>query len=1070
MFPAIGSLLTIELHAPSSNGLSLTGVRDIDAATEWLLRELDSLALGPFDHPVVLAHHPAMRRALTLGIARATGCAASIRFVSPTSWVDEIAGMSGADGEWRTSAMTWRLTASMMERAESLPNSVRQIVDSDDTIALLDLARAVATRFRAYLLHRPDLLLHWETSSAVGTENEQWQRTLWRSLVGSSPSPARIVADVRAGRFRCPESVAPVILAVADPTMPPTVRDVLRAIGVERSVRWCVVAFGGTSERAIVSPRLRAAISALPLSPMPPREETAATLLGRVQQLIDGEVPTDSNRELDDALTLHACHSPLREIETLRERLVVAMEVEPDLLPHDVTLYVTSLERYLPAIDAVFGLDEPGLPRLPYNVAGRPFRDGSPVVFAFLRLLEASEGRTTLEEISALLRLTPVSAAAGFAELETATVLSLLVQAGVVWGTDGADRQHRFQLPPLEAGTWRNGIDRLVLGIALGRTDSPVGDVLPVSGDSAGNANLIGRIAGWTEQLFALFTELRTPRAAHEWTDVLERAIRTFVSPRGAEDFEAMRQIRLTVEEVLDSIASVSPRALVAMPAVRTLLEQAFEEMAGELGHLRGGVRVCRLEPGTVLPTRVVLIAGVDDALHPSVGSTPAWDLLSASPQPEDPDRRSDALDAFRQAIGSARSRVHVAWTGFTTLRHEPRAPSIAVSELHDLAQRVLSADAIKGLVREEPAHPFSASHFAIKPGAGRIQSASRGWGAAARLIRTRGEKHRGFAENPLSTTDQNSRVVSLSTLSACFKDPSLFFCQRQLGLQMYDDEEQAEREPQALNPPNDKGAPNALRRLSWRLEAAQRRNDVRTPAEIAEWMQHQPEMPYGEEGRVLAAAVAEEWWSQLEALRDIDWQHPQPVELVVGDWTIVGRLDRLTPDARVMECLYEIRPHSALSQWVPHLVMNVLADSGRPLPRKTLMKGASEWTLAAVKDAEAELIKLCAFYEETCLAPQPLFRRSGCAWLEELGMRPEAEAGEAERAKADRKAHDAWHPQAALPGQKTYPRESESGSSLLCWAGRGFDDDPEFVELFKRCTERMLLPFMRACVTAEGA
>ena len=487
-------------------------------------------------------------------------------------------------------------------------------------------------------------------------------------------------------------------------------------------------------------------------------------------------------------------------------------------------------------------------------------------------------------------------------------------------------------------GTWRHGIDRLVLGIAMGRTDSPVGHVLPVSGDSAGNADLIGRIAGWTEQVFALFTELRDPRPALEWTSVLERAIASFVSTRGSEDFEALRTLRSQIEEVLGGIAKASPAALIAIAAVRTLLEQQFEDLAGELGHLRGGVRICRLEPGTVLPARVVLIAGVDDALHPSGGGAPAWDLLSASPQDEDPDRRSDALDVFRQAILSARSSVHVAWTGFTTLRHETRAPSIAVSELHDLAQQILSQDDLKGLVRDEPAHPFSASHFSSPPRAGRIQSASRGWATAARLLRTRGQEHHGFADEPLVGRSERSRVVSLETLSACFRDPSFFFCQRILGLDMYDDEEQAEREPQAVNPPNEKGVHNDLRTLSWRLEAAQRRGDKRSPAEIAEWLQHQPEMPYGEEGRVLAAAVAEAWWPQLEDLRRIDWQHPRPVELSVGDWTIVGRLDRLTREARVMECLYEIRPHSALTQWAPHLVMNVLADRGEDLPRETWM------------------------------------------------------------------------------------------------------------------------------------
>lgn len=212
-------------HPVLSPGLSVIGVRDTEAATAWLVRELGSLSLGPFDHPVVLAHHPALRKALTLGIARASGCAASIRFVSPAGWVDEIAGLEGANGEWRPAAMAWRLIRAMRDTTAELPHSVRQVVDSGDTIALLDLARAVAMRFRTYLLYRPELLLRWENVDVPDTaasEGERWQRALWRGLVeeSASRSPAQIAEDVREGRFRCPDGVAPVILAVADATHP----------------------------------------------------------------------------------------------------------------------------------------------------------------------------------------------------------------------------------------------------------------------------------------------------------------------------------------------------------------------------------------------------------------------------------------------------------------------------------------------------------------------------------------------------------------------------------------------------------------------------------------------------------------------------------------------------------------------------------------------------------------------------------------------------------------------------------------------------------------------------------
>src|SRR3954465_1920901 len=111
-----------------ATGLSCLGVRAAYDATKWLVDQLAGMQLHPFDHPVVLAHHPALRRALTLGIARATGCAASMRFVSPTAWVDEVAGLEGVDGEWRATTMGWRLTASLLRQVDCLPPAAAKIV------------------------------------------------------------------------------------------------------------------------------------------------------------------------------------------------------------------------------------------------------------------------------------------------------------------------------------------------------------------------------------------------------------------------------------------------------------------------------------------------------------------------------------------------------------------------------------------------------------------------------------------------------------------------------------------------------------------------------------------------------------------------------------------------------------------------------------------------------------------------------------------------------------------------------------------------------------------------------
>ena len=1066
------------------SGLHLHAVRDADEAARWVVRELRALAPGPFDRPVILAHHGALQRRLTLEIARAEGCAASLRMVSPVGWVDEVIGLEGADREWRSGTVAWRLSALITELASSMPESAQDIVERGDAVALLELARAIAHRFRAYLLHRPALLLQWEASTALASsdpENEAWQRTLWRGLVErtGTRSPARTVQAVRDGTWVLPESIPATILMVADPTLPPTIREMLQSIATRREVRWSVLRHLADASEATMSERLKASsavLHSLGLSDGQASVEPPDSLLVAVQHALrTGVRVAQAEQALDQSLTFHSCHSPLREIETLRELAVTALEADAQLRPEDITLYVTSLDEYLPAIDAVFGVEEDGIPRLPYSVAGRPFTETAPVVLALLRLLEASDGRATLNEIGSLLGLEPIARAAKLTEDDVATALHLLAQAGVVWGRDADERAERHALPTLEAGTWKLGIERLVLGVATGPTTVAIGDLLPVSGQLAGNTELIGWIADWTDALFATFDALRTSRSAAAWQALLESTMRQFVAVSGMNDAKASRTLRETISQLLEGVERAAPGAPISLAALRLLVSDALESGTGRSGHLRGGVRVCQLQSGSVLPSAVVLLAGMSDALHPAGGGSLAWDLLSKHPaqgagedaittaRAEDPDARADALDTFRELVCSARSALHLAWTGVTLAKQDKRAPSVALAELRDLAGRFLAEDVEAALVREEPAHPFSARLFNAAPSLGTIRSAAQGWARAATLVRRHAASVDTFAAEALPAPTP-SRIITLEALTKCVEDPTRHFCQRILGLSLgSEDDELADIEPQGVAVGTTKGVRGEYRGASWRLEDAQRRNDRRSAAEIESWLRHQPELAYGEEGREQAAQLVATWWPPLQEMRALPWAPARPIECRVGEWTIVGRLDQLTASARVIASLYEISPRSALKHWVPHLVMNVLAAQGADLPRSTHLMAGVRWMLGPVENAAGLLSDLCALYAEASTTPVPLFRRTGIAWLEKRALVPRAQPVDAQTvAKARLAAHDAWTSSPAMGSMPARTGEGDSDWARLCWPDRDLLEDDVFLDMMAAQAERVLLPYLQ--------
>jgi exodeoxyribonuclease V gamma subunit len=1067
------------------SGLHLHAVRDADDAAAWLVRELRTMAPGPFDRPIVLAEHAALQRHLMLAIAKAEGCVANVRLVKPAGWLHESVNLDGTQREWSVPSMTWALTHAIRDSITLLPAPAQRVLESGDAIVLHDLAGSIAKRFRAYLLYRPDLLIHWESSDAFITsdhENERWQRALWLTLVERAgvPSPTALIRAARAGTLAVAANAPSTLLMIGDPAVPPALRELLTAIAANRDVRWCVLQPHGIAELPRISERrhaARAELRARGLSALAP-SESAATLLGTVQHQLRGAQPAHRDA-LDDSVTLHNCHSALREIETLRERAIKALEDNPTLRPHDITLYVTSLAEYLPAIDAVFGVDEEGIPKLPYSVAGKPFRENSAVILALTELLAVADGRATLDDIGALLALSPIARKANLTDDEVATALGLLTQAGVTWGHDAEERHARFDVPALDAGTWQHGIDRLVLGVATGRMDVPVNGMLPVSGDTAGGADLIGRLAAWTDALFAKCDALRSERSSAEWKSLLEETLRDFIAIDGPNDARAARTLRDTLGRLLDNIERVAPGTRISLGTIRAIIEQEFEDGTGATGQLRGGMRVCRLEPGAVLPNKVVLIAGVSDALHPGGGGSIAWDLLAKHPVPvgdgsnslraraEDPDARADALDTFREAVCSADAQLHLSWTGITLQKQEKRASSVAVAELRDLIAGLVPAQA-KQIIIEEPPHPFSLRLFTPgENGAPHWTSAAKGWERAAKLMQAGTIRPRFMSEPLVADT---SRVIALDALASAVQDPTKHFCERVVGLLMHtDDEELAQTEPQAIKVLKAKGGVDGyFREVAWRLERAQLRGDERTAKEIETWLRHQPELPYGEEGRIAAAQVANEWFPRLAQMRTYEWQEARSIEVSAGQFTITGRLDRLTPDLRVVASLYDVELYSALKHWVTHLVMNLLAHRGEALPRITLVDAQTPWHFTPVADPEPLLADLCALYSEASQGPVPLFRKSGIKWLEGRKRAASTEQVDPDvEAKSLGAAQGAWQGTLGNGGVK-FAGECEHEHHRLCWPIRRLTDDRAVFNAFTAAADRVLLPMLQH--EAKGA
>ncbi|MEO5826337.1 MAG: exodeoxyribonuclease V subunit gamma, partial [Gemmatimonadales bacterium] len=610
-------------------GLQLFICPDLRAAANDVLADVDALHPGPFDVPSVSVRHPSVRRYLTLELARRHGIAASVRFPAPQDLIDTLIGKPRRD-PWDREALAWQIAAIIPEIAEQLPEGLAHALTEGDLLVRLDFARRLSTRLRDAMLHRPAMVEAWERGERylAAVDDEVWYAELWRRLSKQldAPSPIARFSNWRDGGAEVPKDP---ILLVGDATLPPLHREVLRLASQHTAVRWYIVDCNTPAfdpERPRRRPAALAALKALDNAtittvPAAHTSPPATSLLGRVQRALSGHFDAPVALAPDDrSVVAHRCHSAVREIESLREQLVRRLAEDASLQPHDAVLYVTDLETYLPAIDAVFGVPDDGLLRIPYEVAGRPWRSRAPIGAAVAALLHALAGRFGRSEILGLLEHPAIRQRAGFGFGDLGAIRNLVESVGIHWGVDGAHREARFDLPPEEGATWREGLSR------LHQQRVPASDAL----EPDNTTTQIDRLTAWFERLASAEAIVATPHSIAEWRVIVDALISDFLTTWSSDDAEVLSGLRRSIEHLVTSSAAARIDATLPLAAIGQELEHILTETATS-GDLRGGLRICALTPGMVLPARVVMIAGLDDALFPRGGGVPTWDILLQS-------------------------------------------------------------------------------------------------------------------------------------------------------------------------------------------------------------------------------------------------------------------------------------------------------------------------------------------------------------------------------------------------------------------------------------------------------
>jgi exodeoxyribonuclease V gamma subunit len=500
---------------------------------QHLLAVLNSAPLSsPLAAEVFLIQSQGMERWLSQQLATRLHVWANFQYLFPAKFFDSVAQSLHArftDNPFDRTALLWHIEALLRDIGDEVYQPLRYFLSGENIdLKRFQLAQQLTRIFDQYQILRPDWLTAWQQGQQLfHTANEAWQQSLWKILtqkLGSEHRGAQwqhiieLLQDAPEGNYTdlLPER----IMVFGINTMPPLLLAYLQALAKHCDVHvflfnpvqifWAdlpskrllsqltdfdghpLLVSLGQQGREFQQLLLEQSDFAFEPSSFEAGDETS--ILNYVQNDILNNQVRALTLNADHSISIHACHSRLREVQVLKNQLLASLENSNFLELKDIVVMAPDIQQYAPFIAAVFS-------DIPHAIADRSLRISNLALNVFLSFLNLSQSRLGWQSVLDLLEQPPVRQNFSLTEADSALIRHWLNDTQVRWGQSAAHKQ-TLGLPAFNQNTWQASLERLFMGYAVGNTDSFVDDILPYPDLEGSSAQALGGLNDLLQLLF----------------------------------------------------------------------------------------------------------------------------------------------------------------------------------------------------------------------------------------------------------------------------------------------------------------------------------------------------------------------------------------------------------------------------------------------------------------------------------------------------------------------------------------------------------------------------------------
>ncbi|MCH8568819.1 MAG: exodeoxyribonuclease V subunit gamma [Balneolales bacterium] len=719
--------------------------------------------IGPLDPNRVVVPNKDLQTWLQVQRARESGISANLEFNLPAALINKLNLIARPDYEsslLNKSVMTGLIYRFLQNgNPEPGENSVynplfeyleaQKVSEADaeeqSSLSAYQLAVTISDIFDQYQLFRADWIRSWSSPEEnqelfTGPDNMRWQMKLWHHLKQVFPNATdrpdlqeNLVSYINTH----PEILPPQLHFFATIPQPPAYYHFFSEAARHSDIYIYVCDPAGifqknssfaeahpfvklnahdqtemlnelktAAERAVVETDwdLPSGVDAITRKEKTEGEiNNSAQLLHAFRQAVSsGEVRPNRWSASDHSVSVHACHSSLREAEIMQDQIIRFLDDHPDASASDVLVVAPNLENYITVVHAVFGQPADESLKMPYHIDD-PSQSGFGLMFeAVSFLLGLEQSRFKVQELLGFLTLKPVQEKLGLDVKDIMLIGHWVKETGIRWGANEENRGDQAFF------SWKYGIDRLMLGIMepIGE-ESVIGEISPYT-DIEGEEQT--RLAALLYNVFGALNEWLAfsskPQLIADWAEKLEQISSNFL-PDDNEDQKDRSRLLTILGDFRKMTEYFGDDERLPAAMVLEMLESQIRERTAGAGFRKGGITFSTMVPVRHIPFRFIGIFGMDEHSFPGREIVSGFDLMMKNSRAGDRNRRKMNRALFFDALFTAKDRICISYRGFSMKDGSERGHSIVVREFLDLLKEQIEKSSVNEESKAELALPL---------------------------------------------------------------------------------------------------------------------------------------------------------------------------------------------------------------------------------------------------------------------------------------------------------------------------------------------------------------------------